>query len=133
MKYYKQTEGNTVLSYGISDTVPEGAKEITKTAYNKIVKDQASIDKAVADERAAQAEAARQAAEQAAEQAAAERKKAVDDWTEKVKAGTSTLADVPEEYRYEVQEATDPTPNNRELKESLESTQEAVDFLMTAE
>lgn len=129
MKYYKQTSGDAVLSYGISDTVPDGTEEITKTAYNKIVKDQAAIDKAAAEERAAQAEAARQAAEQAA----AERKKTVDDWITKVKAGTSTLADVPDEYRYEVQESTDPTPNNRELKESLESTQEAVDFLMTAE
>ena len=129
MKYYKQTSGDTVLSYGISDTVPDGAEEITKTAYNKIVKKQAATDNAAADERAAQAEAARQAVEQAT----AERKAIVDDWTAKVKAGTSTLANVPEEYRYEVQEATDPTPTNRELHESLESTQDAVDFLMTAE
>lgn len=127
MKYYKQTSGGTVISYGMSDTVPDGAEEITKTAYNKIVKEQAAVDKAAADERAAAAEEARQAAEQAA----AERKATVDDWTAKVKAGTSTLADVPEEYRFEVQEATDPTPTNRELHESLESTQEAVDFLMT--
>lgn len=129
MKYYKQTSGGTVISYGMSDTVPDGAEEITKTAYNKIVKEQAAVDKAAADERAAAAEEARQAAEQAA----AERKATVDDWTAKVKAGTSTLADVPEEYRYQVQEATDPTPSNRELHESLESTQDAVDFLMTAE
>jgi len=129
MKYYKQTSGDTVISYGMSDTVPDGAEEITKTAYNKIVKDQAAIDKAAADERAAQTEAERKAAEQAA----AERKAIVDDWIVKVKASTSTLADVPEEYRYEVQEATDPTSSNRELKESLGATQNAVDFLMTAE
>lgn len=127
MKYYKQTNSDTVLSYGISDTIPYGSEEITKTAYAKIVKDQAAIDKASADKLAEEAETARQAAEQAA----AERKKTIDDWTAKVKAGTSTLADVPEEYRFEVQEATDPTPTNRELHESLESTQEAVDFLMT--
>lgn len=129
MKYYKQTSGDTVLSYGISDTVPDGAEEITKTAYNKIVKEQAATDNAAADERAAQTEAERKAAEQAA----TERKATVGGWITKVTAGTSTLADVPDEYRYEVQESTDPTPNNRELKESLESTQEAVDFLMTAE
>lgn len=129
MKYYKQTSSDTVISYGISDEVPDGAEEITKTAYNKIVKEQTAIDKAAADERAAQTEAERKAAEDAA----TERKAIVDDWIVKVKAGTSTLADVPDEYRYEVQESTDPTPNNRELKESLESTQEAVDFLMTAE
>ena len=129
MKYYKQTNGDTVISYGVADTIPDGTEEITKTAFNKIVKEQAAIDKAAADERAAQTEAERKAAEQAA----ADRKAIVDDWITKVKAGTSTLADVPEEYRYQVQESTDPTPNNRELKESLESTQEAVDFLMTAE
>ena len=127
MKYYKQINGDTVISYGISDTIPAGAEEITKTAYTKIVKEQTAIDQAASDERAEQAEAARQAAEKAA----TERKATVDDWTAKVKAGTSTLADVPEEYRYEAQEATDPTPTNRELHESLESTQEAVDFLMT--
>lgn len=127
MKYFKQTNGDAILSYGISDTVPDGAEEITKTAYNKIVKDQAAIDKAAADERAAVADAARKAAEQAT----AERKATVDEWITKITAGTNTLADVPDEYRYEVQEATDPTPTNRELHESLESTQEAVDFLMT--
>ncbi|TDP59856.1 hypothetical protein [Aminicella lysinilytica] len=127
MKYYKQISDDTVISYGISDTIPEGAEEVTKTAYTKIVKDQDAVDKAAANKRAAAAEAARQAAEQAA----AERKATVDDWIAKVTAGTSTLANVPEEYRYEVQEATDPTPTNRELHESLESTQEAVDFLMT--
>ena len=124
MKYYKFEKAGVLISYGITDgVISDNCTEITKNEYDAIVADQAAIDKAAADERAAQAEAA--------EQATAERKATVDEWITKITAGTNTLADVPDEYRYEVQEATDPTPSNRELHESLESTQEAVDFLMT--
>ena len=126
MKYYKQTSGGTVISYGMSDTVPDGAEEITKTAYNKIVKDQAAIDKAAEEKRKADAEAERKKRE--AEAAA--HKALIDDYVSKVKAGTISIDDVPEEYKAEVKAITDPTPTNEELKVSLSSAQDAINFLL---
>jgi len=127
VKYYKFEKAGVLISYGITDgVISDNCTEITKAEYDAIVADQAAIDKASADKRAEEAETA----QKAAEKAVTERKATVDDWIAKVKAGTSTLANVPEEYRYQVQEATDPTPTNEELKVSISNAQDAINFLL---
>lgn len=127
MKYYKFEKAGVLISYGITDgVISDNCTEITKAEYDAIVADQAAIDKAAKDKRDADAEAERKKRE--AEAAA--HKKAVDDYVAQVKAGTITIADVPEEYRAEVKEITDPTPTNEELKESVSNAQDAINFLL---
>ena len=127
MKYYKFEKAGVLISYGITDgVISDNCTEITKAEYDAIVADQAAIDKAAEEKRKADAEAERKKRE--AEAAA--RKAAVDDYVSKVKAETITIDDVPEEYKAEVKAITDPTPTNEELKVSLSSAQDAINFLL---
>lgn len=127
MKYYKFEKAGVLISYGITDgVISDNCTEITKNEYDAIVADQAAIDKAAKDKRDADAEAERKKRE--AEAAA--RKATVDDYVSKVKAGTISIDDVPEEYRAEVKAITDPTPTNEELKVSLSNAQDAINFLL---
>lgn len=127
MKYYKFEKAGVLISYGITDgVISDNCTEITKAEYDAIVADQAAIDKAAEEKRKADAEAERKKRE--AEAAA--RKAAVDDYVSKVKAGTISIDDVPEEYKAEVRSIVDPTPTNEELKVSISNAQDAINFLL---
>lgn len=128
MKYYKELKDNVLIAYGITDRdiLAENCTEITEAEYDAIVAQVAADDKA-------RAEAAEKAAEEArkkAEEEAAAHKAAVDDYVAKVKAGTIKIADVPGEYRAEVDSIVNPFPTVSELQTQLTAAQSAIDFLI---
>jgi len=128
MIYYKQVVDGKIVSYGIygGEELAPNQTEITKSEYDKIVADVAADDKARADAAAKAAEEARKKAEEEAKA----RQATIDDYVAKVKAGTIKIADVPEEYRAEVNNIINPPPTVEELKSQLDSAQSAIDYLI---
>lgn len=133
-KYYKQTgTDGRLIAYGKVDGggVPDGVEEISEADYTSGME---ALAKADADAKAARDAKAKADAE-AAEKAWQERQNTINDYVDKVKAGTVKLDDVPEEYRAEVDSIVNPPvapPTNAELDKRLEASESAIDFLMTA-
>lgn len=127
MKYYKFMKDDVILSYGMIDgEISSNCTEITKEEYDTIIKEQADIDDAAKKKREEEAEVERKKREEEA----AKHKALIDDYVAKIKAGTITIDDVPDEYKSEVKSIVDPTPTNEELKVSLSNAQDAINFLL---
>lgn len=130
MKFYVEKKDDIVIAYGCSSNIPEGVTEITEDEYKTGIAALAEADaKAKADR-----EAKEQAEREAREKEAIARQSKIDDYVNKVKAGTVKIEDVPEEYRTEVNRVINPPKTENErlvaVEEQTANMQSAMDDLM---
>lgn len=130
MKFYVQKKDDIVIAYGCSSELPDGVTEITEDEYKSGIAELAEADAKAQAER----EAKEQAERVARENEAAERQAKIDDYVNKVKAGTVKIEDVPEEYKDTVDSVINPPKTETErilaVEEQTANIQSAMDDLM---
>jgi hypothetical protein len=124
MKFYVQKNDDIVVAYGCSSELPEDVTEITEEEYKSGISALAEAD----------AKAKEKEELEAREKESAERQAKIDDYVNKVKAGTVKIEDVLEDFRTSVENIINPpkTDNERlaEVEKQTANIQSAMDDLM---
>lgn len=132
MRYYRQIVNNQITAlYAVENgDVPKNCEEIGEATYTQALNDLAEADKAARENAEKKAEADAEARQKESEA----RQAKIDDYVNKVKAGTVKIEEVPEEYRTDVNRVINPPKTENErlvaVEEQTANMQSAMDDLM---